>query len=238
MSMLSVENLRRSFGGVQAVNDVSLEVEESEILGLIGPNGSGKTTLFNLVTGVHRPDAGRVAFRGRDTTGWSVYRIARLGLGRTFQIPALFLNMTVFENLLAAAVEAADWKGAPGRAAEILGLLDLERLRDEPAESLSGGQQRLLELGRVLMQDPRLVLLDEVTAGVDPRLRSIILDAVRSLRHEGKTFVVIEHDMEFVSTICDRIVVMDFGSVVAAGDFEAISKDSQVMEAYLGRPVG
>lgn len=236
MSVLVLDRVARAFGGIQAVDGVSLEVARAEIVGIIGPNGSGKSTLFNLITGVFRPDEGRVVFQSRDVTGWRPHRIARLGVGRTFQIPTLFQNLTTYENLLAAAVEG-DWRQAPTRADQVLAFLHLNQVREERADGLSGGQQKLLELGRVLMREPRLILLDEVTSGVHPRLREIILGAVRELRAGGTTFLVIEHDMELVRTICDRIIVMDFGQVVASGTFEEIAADPHVMEAYLGRGV-
>ncbi|HZT18528.1 MAG TPA: ABC transporter ATP-binding protein [Dongiaceae bacterium] len=234
-AILEVRDLRRAFGGIKAANGVSFETRAQEILGVIGPNGSGKSTLFNLISGTLRPDSGRIVFKGADIAGWKPYRIARAGIGRTFQIPALFQNMTVAANLLAAAVEG-DWRGAPRRVEEVLELLTLERLRDSPASDLSGGQQKLLELGRVLMRDCELLLLDEVTAGVNPAIRAVILDTVQLMRRRGRTFLVIEHDMEFIRSICERIIVMDFGEVVASGDFDSVTQDSQVMRAYLGRP--
>jgi branched-chain amino acid transport system ATP-binding protein len=237
MTVLEIHDVRRAFGGIRALAGVSLSVEPREIVGIIGPNGSGKSTLFNVVTGVHAPGGGQVRLLGRDITGWAPHRIARAGLGRTFQIPGLFVNMTVRQNLLTAAVHG-DWKGAPARATAVLEELDIAHVADDLARTLSGGQQRLVEFGRVLMQDPQLVLLDEVTAGVHPRLREIILAAVRRLQQEGRTFVVIEHDMELVRTICERVIVMDAGEIVAQGTFEEIARDEQVAEAYLGRPVG
>jgi branched-chain amino acid transport system ATP-binding protein len=236
MDVLEIHDLRCAFGGIRALAGVSVSVEPCEIVGIIGPNGSGKSTLFNVVTGVHAPDAGRVSLLGRDITGWAPHRIARAGLGRTFQIPGLFVNMTVRQNLLTAAVHG-DWKGAPARARAVLEELDIAHVADDLARTLSGGQQRLVEFGRVLMQDPQLILLDEVTAGVHPRLREIILAAVRRLRENGRTFLVIEHDMELVRTICERVIVMDAGEIVARGTFEEIARDEQVVEAYLGRPV-
>jgi branched-chain amino acid transport system ATP-binding protein len=233
---LEVRDVKRAFGGIQAVGGVSFEVAEQEVVGIIGPNGSGKSTLFNLVTGVYRPDAGRVVLRGTDVTGRPAHRIARAGLGRTFQIPGLFVNMTVRENLLTAAVHG-DWKSAPGRAAEVLAQLSIEHVADDLAGTLSGGQQRLLEFGRVLMAEPRVILLDEVTAGVHPRLRDIILGNVARLRDGGRTFVVIEHDMELIRAVCDRVIVMDAGQIVAQGPFAKIAGDQHVVEAYLGRPV-
>jgi branched-chain amino acid transport system ATP-binding protein len=237
MSVLDIHDLQRAFGGIRALAGVSVSVEPREIVGIIGPNGSGKSTLFNVVTGVHAPDAGHVSLLGRDITGWAPHRIARAGLGRTFQIPGLFVNMTVRQNLLTAAVHG-DWKGAPARAGAVLEELEIAHVADDLARTLSGGQQRLLEFGRVLMQDPQLVLLDEVTAGVHPRLREIILAAVRRLRDKGRTFVVIEHDMGLIRTICERVIVMDAGEIVAQGTFAEIERDEQVVEAYLGRPLG
>lgn len=236
MNVLEIHDLRRAFGGIRALAGVSVSVEPREIIGIIGPNGSGKSTLFNVVTGVHAPDGGRVSLLGRDITGWAPHRIARAGLGRTFQIPGLFVNMTVRQNLLTAAVHG-DWKGAPARADAVLEELEIAHVADDLARTLSGGQQRLVEFGRLLMQDPQLILLDEVTAGVHPRLREIILAAVRRLREKDRTFVVIEHDMELIHTICERVIVMDAGEIVAQGTFEEIARDEQVVEAYLGRPV-
>jgi branched-chain amino acid transport system ATP-binding protein len=236
MSVLEVSDLRRAFGGIQAVGGVTFAVQPQEIVGIIGPNGSGKSTLFNLVTGVYRSDGGAIRLLGQDITRMAPHRIARAGLGRTFQIPGLFVNMTVRQNLLTAAVHG-DWKAAPSRADAVLEQLDVTHVAGDLAGSLSGGQQRLLEFGRVLMQDPQLILLDEVTAGVHPRLREIILGAIRRLRDEGRTFVVIEHDMELVRTICERVIVMDAGQIVAQGPFEEVANDPHVVEAYLGRPV-
>lgn len=233
MSAVEVRDLSRSFGGIRAVADLSFTVEPAEILGVIGPNGSGKSTVFNLLTGVHKPGSGTITLFGKDITGWPPYRIARAGIGRTFQIPALFTNMTVRENLLTAAVEG-DWASAHQRANQVLASLDLAHVADDLAETLSGGQRRLLEFGRVTMRDPRVILLDEVTAGVNPRLRNIILSAVRDLRDQGKTFMVIEHDMELVRTVCQRIIVMDAGGIVAEGTFDEIARNKLVVEAYLG----
>jgi branched-chain amino acid transport system ATP-binding protein len=235
MSVLDVRDLRRFFGGIRAVAGVSFTIEPAEIVGIIGPNGSGKSTLFNLLTGVHAAGGGSVSLLGRDITGWAPYRIARAGMGRTFQIPALFRNMTVRENLLTATVEG-DWRTGHGRAEAVLESLDLAHLADDLADTLSGGQQRLLEFGRVWMRDPDVILLDEVTAGVHPRLRQIILGAVRDLRERGKTFIVIEHDMELVRTVCERVIVMDAGEIVAQGSFDEVAGNELVVEAYLGGP--
>jgi len=235
MTVLAVDDLFRSFGGIRAVNGVTFDVAQAEIVGIIGPNGSGKSTLFNLLTGALKPDAGTISLFGKDITRLASHRIARAGLARTFQIPALFVNMTVRENLWTAAVEF-DWNNARADADAVLERLELTHVADDLASSLSGGQQRLLEMGRVLMRKPKVALLDEVAAGVHPRLRQIMLDAIRVLREAGTTFLVIEHDMELAQDICDRIIVMDAGKIVAQGSFEDISHDPHVMEAYLGVP--
>ncbi|MER8864325.1 ABC transporter ATP-binding protein [Mesorhizobium sp. M0751] len=233
--ILVVRELHCHFGGIKAVNGVSLDVGRREIAGLIGPNGSGKSTLFNLISGTVTPDRGQICFDGHDIGGRKAHAIARLGLARTFQIPAMFDNMSVTENLLAAAAEG-HWRGARERAADTLALVKLEHVADNRASDLSGGQQKLLEFGRVVMRQASLILLDEVTAGVHPSIRKIIVDAIARLRERGTTLLVIEHDMEMVRNVCDRIIVMDAGRVVAAGPFNDIVRNSEVMQTYLGRP--
>jgi branched-chain amino acid transport system ATP-binding protein len=235
MSAVEIKDLRRSFGGIKAVNGVTFKVEPAEIVGIIGPNGSGKSTLFSLLSGTIAPSSGAIHLLGRDVTRMPAYRIARLGLGRTFQIPTPFINMTVRENLLAAAVEG-DWRNARSRADQALETLEIAHVADDLAGTLSGGQLRLLEFGRVQMRDPAIVLLDEVTAGVNPRLRQIILSRVRALRERGKTFLIIEHDMELVKSVCERIIVMDAGEIVFEGAFEDVASNEVVIDAYLGRP--
>jgi branched-chain amino acid transport system ATP-binding protein len=234
-TILSVRDLYRHFGGIKAANGVTLEVGRREIAGLIGPNGSGKSTLFSLVAGTVKPDSGQISFDGHEIAGMNAHRIARLGLARTFQIPAMFDNMTVTENLLAAAAQG-HWHGAKERAAETLALLKLEPVAENRASDLSGGQQKLLEFGRVVMRQASLILLDEVTAGVHPNIRKIILEAIARLRERGISFLIIEHDMEMVRNVCDRIIVMDAGRVVTSGAFEDIVRNSEVMQTYLGRP--
>ena len=235
MSLLEVDNVTLKFGGVVAVNQVSFSVEEGEVFALVGPNGAGKSTLFNLISRFYDPFEGDIRFDGKSILDRAPHEIARLGIARTFQIPALFDNMTVTENLLAAAAEG-HWSGAHERAAETLALLKLEHVADNRASDLSGGQQKLLEFGRVVMRQASLILLDEVTAGVHPNIRKIILEAIARLRERGVSFLVIEHDMELVRNVCDRIIVMDSGRVVTSGAFEDIVRDSEVMQSYLGRP--
>lgn len=231
---LAIESVSKHFGGITAVDDVSLSADVSEVVGVIGPNGSGKSTLFSLAAGGQKPDAGKVRLQGIDVTGWPTWKIARTGISRTFQIPSLFLNMTVRDNLLAAAVEG-DWQRARERMESTLEMLEISHVVDNLTSELSGGQQKLVEFGRVCVRDPKVILLDEVTAGVHPNIRQIILDAIQRLRKTGITFLVIEHDMEMVKEICDRLVVMDQGKIVAEGDFETIASDTNVQKAYLGR---
>jgi branched-chain amino acid transport system ATP-binding protein len=235
VSAVEVSDLRRSFGGIKAVAGVSFEVEPAEIVGIIGPNGSGKSTLFSLLSGTIAPTSGTIRLGDRDVTRMPAYRIARMGLGRTFQIPTPFTNMTVRENLLAAAVEG-NWSNARNRADEVLEALEITHVADDLAGTLSGGQLRLLEFGRVQMRDAEIILLDEVTAGVNPRLRQIILARVRALQEKGKTFLIIEHDMELVRSVCERIIVMDAGEIVFEGTFEEVASNEVVIDAYLGRP--
>ncbi|HSH43842.1 MAG TPA: ABC transporter ATP-binding protein [Arenicellales bacterium] len=231
---LVLDSVVKRFGGVTAVSGVSVSVAPHEVLGVIGPNGSGKSTLFNLAAGALHPDEGRIHLDGVDVTGQPAWRIARAGIGRTFQIPSLFDNISVRDNLLAAAVEG-DWRGAPKRAGEVMAMLEIGAVADNLASELSGGQQKLLEFGRVCMRDPKVILLDEVTAGVHPNIRRIILEAIRRIRESGATFLVIEHDMEMVREICDRVVVMDAGEIVAEGSFDEIAHNVEVQQAYLGR---
>jgi branched-chain amino acid transport system ATP-binding protein len=232
--ILAVRDVEMRFGGIRAVDKVSLEIRRGEIVGLIGPNGSGKSTLFNVISGIFPATSGEIHFDGADVTGWKPHHTARRGLARTFQIPALFDNMTVLENLLAASAQDG-WEGARERAAEVLRTLLIDHVRDHRAADLSGGQQKLVEFGRVMMRRASLVLLDEVTAGVHLEIRKTILDTVAALRRGGTTFCLIEHDMELVRSVCDRIVVMDAGQVITTGRFEEIASNSEVMQAYLGR---
>jgi branched-chain amino acid transport system ATP-binding protein len=231
--VLVVESVAKHFGGIKAVDGVSLNVESGEVVGVIGPNGSGKSTLFSLASGGQKPDKGSVKINGTDVTGWPTWKVARSGISRTFQIPSLFTNMSVRDNLLAAAVEG-DWRGARKRMNDTLDMLEISHVVDNLASELSGGQQKLVEFGRICMRDPKVVLLDEVTAGVHPNIRKIILSAIQRLRETGITFLIIEHDMEMVKEICDRMIVMDQGKIVAEGSFESIANDRNVQQAYLG----
>jgi ABC-type branched-subunit amino acid transport system ATPase component len=230
---LEIENLRKHFGGVSAVDGVSLALEAGRIYGLIGPNGSGKTTLFNCITGVERRDAGRVAFNGERIDGLKPWVIAQKGIGRTFQVIRVFPELSALENLM--VVTHGSRAAARARALELLTFVRLEGLRDEYAGNLSYGQQKLVEFVRVLMRDPSLILLDEPAAGVNRTLLNDLLDAVRRLRDRGKTILLVEHDMKVVMGLCETVFVLDHGEKIAEGPPGVIKTDERVIEAYFGR---
>ncbi len=249
--MLRLEGLCKSFGGLRAVDGVSLELGDTPVTGLVGPNGSGKTTLFHLVTGFYRLDAGRVFFDGREITGLKPHLISRRGLVRTFQISRVLPFLSVRDNLLAAAPRQLGenlWPLfiTPGRvrrqetesrrrADEILELLTLSPLADQPAARLSYGQQKLLELGRVLMSRPRLILLDEPAAGVNPTLLRRIVEVILELKQHGVRFLLVEHNMPLVTELCQRVIVMESGRVIFQGTPQEAFHDPRVVEAYLGK---
>jgi branched-chain amino acid transport system ATP-binding protein len=232
-TILQVKNLVKRFGGVTAVNRVSLALEAGKIYGLIGPNGSGKTTLFNCITGIERTDSGAVGFKGRRIDGLKPHQIFHRGIGRTFQIIRVFPELTALENLLVVA--SGDYDHARQRAEELLRFVKLERLGDEYAGNLSYGQQKLVEFIRVLMTDPELILLDEPAAGVNRTLLNELLDAVRALRDRGKTIFLVEHDMKVVMGLCETVFVLDHGEKLAEGPPGVIQSDERVIEAYFGR---
>ena len=231
--VLEIRELRKSFGGVTAVNGVSLTLEAGHIYGLIGPNGSGKTTLFNCITGLERRDEGQVFFRGERIDGRKPYQIAQKGVGRTFQVIRVFPELTALENLL--VVTRHERAAASARALELLRFVKLEALRNEYAGNLSYGQQKLVEFVRTLMRDPALVLLDEPAAGVNRTLLNDLLEAVRNLRDQGKTVLLVEHDMKVVMGVCETVFVLDHGEKIAEGPPGVIQSDERVIEAYFGR---
>ena len=249
MALLEVRGLRRSFDGVVAVDGFDLDVAEGTITALIGPNGAGETTAFQCISGVLRADGGTVTFAGQDVTGWRPDRITRAGMVRSFQIARGIPRLSVMENLMLYAPDQPGERVATalvgrGRAAEeaaregaasIAQRLGLLRLGNEPAASLSGGQKKLLEIGRALMARPRMILLDEPVAGVNPTLVGEIADHLRALRDEGMTFLVIEHHMDMVAQLCDPVVVMAEGRVLTQGSFAEVADDPAVQEAYMGR---
>ena len=254
--LLEVDGLRKEFGGVVAVDGATFSVAEGSLTGLIGPNGAGKSTTFNCITGIHEPTGGRVTFDGQDITGLAPYTLANRGLVRTFQIARELSDMTVLENVMLApggqVGESVIRSVTPGlrgdvirdeekvrdRAWETLEFFEIDHLAHENAGNLSGGQRKLLEMARVLMTDPEMILLDEPLAGVNPTLEEKLLERIHRLRREeGLTFLLVEHDMDVIMNNCEHIIVMHQGSVLAEGDAETIKSDERVLEAYLGGDV-
>jgi branched-chain amino acid transport system ATP-binding protein len=251
-AVLSLRGLTRDFGPFRAVDDVSLDIRRGSITGLIGPNGAGKTTLFNMVAGSLKPSGGRVSLNGQDVTGKPSDALFALGLARTFQIPRPFKRMSVLDNLLLAP-PAQLGETVPGalfrrssvaaqehklreKALEILDFVTLSHLADHPAGKISGGQMKLLELGRALMGDPTLILLDEPAAGVNPTLTNILIDRIEELNRRGMTFVVIEHDMDFVMRHCDPVIALAEGKVIFQGTAAEAQVNADLLDAYLGAP--
>ncbi|WP_306205796.1 ABC transporter ATP-binding protein [Actinoplanes sp. RD1] len=239
---LSTENLRKAFGGVVAIDGATVEFQPGKVNALIGPNGSGKTTFFNCVTGMIRADSGHVRFGGTDVTRKAPHAIARAGVGRTFQLCRVFPRMTALDNVLAAvrpggfpkALRGARGSGEIDRARSWLTRLGIEHLADVEAREMSWGQQKLLELAGVLMAEPATILLDEPAGGVNPALLDRIGALVRELNGEGRTFVIVEHNMDLVMSISDHVVVFDRGRPIAAGPPSVIRTDERVLGAYLG----
>jgi neutral amino acid transport system ATP-binding protein len=249
--ILQADDVVKRFGGIRAVNGATLNVREGSITALIGPNGAGKTTFFNVITGFYRPDGGRASFNGDEILGSSPHAIARLGMVRTFQIAKALARMPVIDNMMLAAPDQPGERllnvivrprevrrreaEVRAQALELLNLFDLARLADEYAGTLSGGQRKLLELARALMARPRLLLLDEPMAGINPTLGRRLLDYMQRLRTEwGVSFLYIEHDMEVVMNHSDRVIVMAQGRVIADGEPHEVRSDQAVIDAYLG----
>lgn len=241
-TLLEIKGLRKHFEGVKAVDGCSFEVEEGTITGLIGPNGSGKTTVFNLIGGTMRADAGEIWFDGQRIDRLPPWRRAYLGLGRTFQITRIFTGMTVLENVV-APLDEFSWRelraGAVSsdetkRADELLEFVGMSEYRDQPAEALSFGQRKLVELAQVLMLDPKMILLDEPAGGINPTLIARMGDMIRELNARGKTFLIVEHNMPLVLGLCDPILVLARGLCISRGDPQAVQKDPRVLDAYLG----
>jgi branched-chain amino acid transport system ATP-binding protein len=237
MIELEVRDVFKSFGGIQALNGVSFKMAGNQVIGLIGPNGAGKTTLTNVLDGVYRPTTGQVWFNGERIDGLPPYEIARRGLGRTFQVTRAFRRMTVLENLLVPAMAlhpTARQRDFHKKALDVLEFLTMEHLAHDYARSLSGGQQKLLELGRLLMLDPDIIILDEPFAGVHPKLMEKIYEYIDVVHQQGKAFIIISHDMESIFTLSQRLLVLNFGELIADDNPDAVKADPAVIEAYLG----
>ncbi len=245
-ALLRTEGISKAFGGVQALNGATIEVHEGTVAGLIGPNGSGKTTLFNVITGYERADEGQVFFGDRVLTGAAPDKVFAAGIGRTFQLTRIFARLTVLENMLVAA-QVRDrprnllawfgkdaWTHQRRHAMELLRFVGIEGHADVLAGSLSYGQRKLLELAYVLVADPQVILLDEPAGGVNPTLINHIADRIRQLNSDGKTFLIVEHNMEFVMGLCATITVLESGAAVASGPPDIIRTDKRVLDAYLG----
>ena len=249
--MITISGVNKHFGGIHAVRDATLQIETGSITGLIGPNGAGKTTLFNVIAGLYKPDSGTVQLDGQDITGLAPHELFARGLLRTFQIAHEFSSLTVRENLMMvpqnqsgerlmdAWLQPAKIRQEEAalitKANEVISFLQLDLVANEHAGNLSGGQKKLLELGRTMMTDAKIVFLDEVGAGVNRTLLNHIGDSILRLnREQGYTFCMIEHDMEFISRLCDPVIVMAEGSVLATGSAAEIRNNDDVIEAYLG----
>ncbi len=236
--MLQVEGVAVRFGGVQALNDVSLDVADGTLVGLIGPNGAGKTTLFNVITGLERPGQGRVLLDGKDVTRLAPHRRARLGLGRTFQRIEVFSSLSVRDNVVAAAESRRSWAGDepdPQRTASaLLDRVGLVELAAEPVDKLSTGHLRLVEVARALASRPSLLLLDEPGSGLDTTESEALGDLLVGLVAEGTSILLVEHDVELVMRVCEQLFVLDFGQVIAQGTPEQVQRDPAVQAAYLG----
>ncbi len=242
MSLLEAVNVSKAFGGIRALDACSVTVEQGSITGLIGPNGSGKTTLFNVMTGYEPVDRGEIRFDGKPITNAAPDRVFEAGIGRTFQLTRIFPRLTVLENMHVAAQRKGvrallgRWSLSheQQRAVELLDFVGITHLKEVPAANLSYGQKKLLEFAYILIAEPRVILLDEPAGGVNPTMINHLADRIRTLNQRGVTFLVVEHNMEFVMGLCDRVMVMHRGAKIAEGTPQEIRQNPAVLEAYLG----
>ena len=251
MSLLSIRGVGKHFGGLHVLEDVSIEVPGGAIFALIGPNGAGTTTVFNLVTGLLKPSTGSIAFEGRDLAGIPPHQITRLGIARTFQNIRIFPDMTLLENVMVGRHHLLDYGGlallfatpafreaerrSRERALELLSWVKLDHKAEATADNLSYGEQRKLEFARALATEPKLLLLDEPVAGMNPSEKAVLMEEIRNIRDRGYGVFLIEHDMRFVMNLCDRVAVLNFGRIIAEGPPDEIRTHPDVIEAYLGR---
>ena len=249
-AILQLQQVSKTFGELKAVNNVSFDVKCGSITGLIGPNGAGKTTLFNTIAGIMHPDSGTIRLAEQRIDGLRPDQVFRIGLARTFQIPRPFAEMSVLENMMLVPSYqtgerfwnnwffpkkvAQEEHSLRTKAEEIIEFIGLDRVALDAARTLSGGQLKLLELARVLMSEPKLILLDEPAAGVNPTLLQVLLDKIKSLHGQGYTFLIIEHNMDMVMSLCNPIIAMAQGTIIFQGDSEAAQQDSGLLDAYLG----
>ncbi len=242
MSLLEVKDVSKAFGGIQALDACSITVEQGSITGLIGPNGSGKTTMFNVITGYERVDGGQVMFEGKPITNVTPDKVFRLGVGRTFQLTRVFPRLTVLENMHVAA-QRGDLRGLLSRwsssreqtrALELLDFVGLTKLKNLPAGNLSYGQKKLLEFAYILIAEPQVILLDEPAGGINPTMINYLSERIRALNERGVTFLIVEHNMEFVMGLCAKIMVMHRGTRIAEGTPGEVRANAAVLEAYLG----
>jgi len=242
LALLEVRELTKAFGGIHAVDGCSFAVDEGSITALIGPNGAGKTTVFNMISGLHKPDSGAILLEGARIDGLAPHQITRKGVARTFQISRDLAGLSVLENVIVQSpargflhlLKPSMSPAERDRALELLSFVGIAELAREPAARLSYGQKKLLEIAGCLMAEPRLILLDEPAGGINPALLEVIVDRVRQLRAKGVTFLIVEHNMDVVMNLCDPVVVMAYGKLLARGSPAAIQNDDAVLEAYLG----
>lgn len=242
MSLLEATDISKAFGGIHALNACSITVEKGSITGLIGPNGSGKTTLFNVITGYERADSGQVRYNDTDISRYGPDRVFGMGIGRTFQLTRIFPRLTVIENMhiairrkgLASVLGRWSSSAEHDRALQLLQFVGLTHLKDAPGGSLSYGQRKLLELAFILVAEPQMILLDEPAGGINPTLIGQLGERIRQLNSQGVTFLIVEHNMEFVMGLCDKVMVMHRGAKLAEGTPENVRSNPAVLEAYLG----
>ncbi len=234
--LLETRDLTKRFGGLTVLDHCSMIIEEETVVGLIGPNGAGKTTFFNTINGIYRPDAGDVYFKNKRINGLGVHKVSQIGIGRTFQLPTVFRGLTAMDNLMVGGLQSyKNIQALKGAVVDLLKFVGLNELKDELAGNLSVGQQKLLDLARALISNPVLLLLDEPFHGIHPSLKEKICTNIQAMNEEkGKTFLVVSHDIPSITSVCERIIVLSAGRIIADGPVDEIRKNKKVIETYLG----